>query len=532
MRRHRRLLTLGLFAVCVGAVMAQGPPPDEEIARRQLESGRSFARQRNYAEALKDFRAVAETHANSSVADNALLEIARYYLDIVGDSKEAGVAVDAILKRYPTSDSAPDAYLMAGRLALARSRQGPDLDTALANFDRVLRLFPGSDAVPRSLHLAGETLWHAGRYEDALANLGRVEVEYPANPAAADAYLTAGRVLVSLGDPIAAMEELQQVRNRWPDSPEAATALAHITLIHRLYVKAKSGPAFALTAETPGPARLQNVVGLTFTGRQALYWATENSLAGMGPGGDERPQGTGRPRGIARDASGALVVIEGGTLRLMTGTPLSLAIPKSDGTPDFLSKIDGLVQLSNGDWLVMDGDQRGIQRFNRLGEYGATFAPARVTKLAVNAVDEVAGIDRDRKNFVFFDASGKPAAASVPFRGAGYDLQNPEDLTFDAFGHLYVLDRGAVAVFGPHPVAAAAGAAGASAAGNAPAAAARGRGAGAAPATPGRTYRLLTVFSEPAKAQTGLRRGTAFAVDQSGGVFVHDDRAQKILVYR
>jgi len=530
MRRHRRLLTLGCLAVFAGAVAAQGPPPDEEIARRQLESGRSFARQRNYAEALKDFRAVAETHASSSVADNALLEIARYYLDIVGDAKEAGAAVDTILKKYATSDSAPDAYLMAGRLALARSRQSADLDTALANFDRVLRLFPGSDAVPRSLHLSGETLWYAGRYEDALANLGRVEVEYPANAAAADAYLTAGRVLVSLGDPLSAMEELQQVRNRWPNSPEAATALAHATLVHRLYVKARSGPAFALTTETAGPARLQDVVGLTFTSRQALFWATENSLAGTGPGGDERPQGLGRPRGLARDAAGAVVVIESGTVRPIAGTPLSLAIPKADGTPDFLNKIEGLVQLSNGDWLVADGDQRAIQRFNRAGEYGAAFAQARVTRIAVNSVDEVAGIDRDRKNFVFFDASGKPSAAPVPFRGAGYDLQNPEDLTFDAFGHLYVLDRGAIAVFSPHPVAAAAGARGTPPAGAAPAAAGRGRGA-AAPA-PGRTYRLLTVFAEPPKGQTGLRRGTVFAVDQSGAVFVHDERAQKILVYR
>ena len=71
----------------------------EEVARRQLESGRAFAKQGNYTEALKDFRAVADTHPNSSVADNALLEIARYYIDVAGDTKEAAAAVDAIVKK-------------------------------------------------------------------------------------------------------------------------------------------------------------------------------------------------------------------------------------------------------------------------------------------------------------------------------------------------------------------------------------------------------------------------------------------------
>ena len=66
------------------------PGSDEDVARRQLESGRSFARQGNYTEALKDFRAVADTHAATSVADDALLEIARYYLDVAGDHEGSG----------------------------------------------------------------------------------------------------------------------------------------------------------------------------------------------------------------------------------------------------------------------------------------------------------------------------------------------------------------------------------------------------------------------------------------------------------
>ena len=40
----------------------------------------------------------------------------------------ATAAVDDILKKYATSNSAPDAYVIAGRLALSRSHQQVDLD--------------------------------------------------------------------------------------------------------------------------------------------------------------------------------------------------------------------------------------------------------------------------------------------------------------------------------------------------------------------------------------------------------------------
>jgi len=52
-----RWLWIAVALVPLGAgVVAQSVSSDEDVARRQLESGRAFARQNNYAEALKDFR--------------------------------------------------------------------------------------------------------------------------------------------------------------------------------------------------------------------------------------------------------------------------------------------------------------------------------------------------------------------------------------------------------------------------------------------------------------------------------------------
>ena len=521
MKTHRGWLFvlsgLGSIAVLATGLLAQSTASDEEVARLQLESGRKFAREGNYVEALKDFRAVADVHPASSSADNALLEIARYYLDVVSDEKQAAVAVDAILKKYATSDSAPDAYVMAGRLALAHSHQPADLETAIANFDRVFRLFPTSDAVPRSLRLLGDTLWFGNRLDEALAALGRVDLEYPTSISAAEAHLSAGRVLVSLGDPISAMDELQQVRNRWPNTPEAAMALSRITLLYRLYVRGKNGPAYVLSPDAVGPAKLENVVGLAATSTDKVYWASESGVGVAVPATADPPPTVTRPRGLALDSAGNAIIVDTGVLRTQSGGTVLLMLPKSDGTQEPLSKPDAVVQLSNGDWLVMDGGGKNIHRYSQTGAYQGPFAVSHASRLAVNAVDEVAAIDKDQKAIVLFDAAGK-ISGKIPLKGTGYDLQNPEDLTYDAFGHLYVLDRGAIAVFSPYPAAPAAAAAAPAPAAPSPAAA--------------RTYRLVTLFAEPEKSTAGFHKGTAFALNQAGVVYLYDETAKRILVYR
>jgi TolA-binding protein len=495
-----------LTTVCIGALAATAlaQSSNEEVARRQLESGRSFARQGNYTEALKDFRAVAETHASSAVADDALLEIARYYIDVADDRVAAAEAVDAIVKKYATSDSAPEAYLLAGRLALARGRQSADLDEALANFERVFRLFPTSRVVPRALTLGGETLLYARRPEDALGNLGRVIAEYPTDPSAAEAYLMLGRALVTLGEPVLAMEELQQVSNRWPESVAAKIALAQTTALHRLHVRARNGAAFALSAETIGPAKLANVVGLAFSSRPTLHFATESGLGFAPQGTDERVISVAKPRGVVTDRAGRVVAFDADSLYGVAAAAVPLTVAQPAGAPKALTNVQAVVQFTNGDWLVADGDDRSMHRYSPTGTYIGAFAGGRMSHLAITDADHVAGVDRDQRAVVVFDGAGQ-LITRIPLRAAGYDLQDIEDVAFDAFGHLYVLDRNAIAVFTPHPVP-------------------------GAPAAAG--YRLLTTYSPPQNDPAGFRRATAMALDPSGAVFLYDERLARVMVYR
>jgi len=378
------------------------------------------------------------------------------------------------------------------------------------------------------------TLWHKRQFDDALLKVVRVQDDFAMTGAASDAGLWAGRTLVALGDPISAMEELQQVRNRWPRGSAAGVALAQNAILRRLYARPADAPAYG-ALEKVGPDKLESIVSVVVTAHNAVYRAGERGADTVQPAdGDRLPAGPfNRPR-LALDHDGNVVVIDGGRLiPSAPAKPIALSMPRPNKPPQALEKIEAVVQLSAGDWLIVDADDRTIQRFSRTGEYVGPFeaapgknGPARVSRLAINAFDEVAGLDDSESRVVLFDAAGV-LKGSIPYKrrhqdfrdsqDVAYELKDPQDLTFDAFGHLYLLDPKAVAIFSPYSASAPRTPGGRPAAAN---------------ANRGDDYRLRTVFSEaPDKSRDGFK-ATAFALDRAGAVYLYDETFKQMLVYR
>ncbi len=476
------------------AIAAAQLPSTEEVARRRLEAGRAFLREGRFQEALKDFRAIVDTHGDTSVADDALLEIARYYA-AAGDLAQAEAAADLLLKRYPTSDSAPAAHVLTGRVTFERSRRPADVDAALASFDRVTRLFPDAPVVPEALFFAGEALRLRGRHDEAVARQLRVLTEYGESEWSARAGIGAAMALAASGDPLSAMELLQRARQRRSDAPEAAAALARSTVLFRLYVRGAGRAAFAYDPQgLEGlPPRLSNVVAMAFVPEGRLYYVTESGLGVAGRSAAKLPAAA-KPRGLAVDRAGRVVVLDASTLRLSDGRAIPLAVPRQDGSARPLQKVVAAVQTVAGDWLIADVDERAVHRFARDGRYLGVFASIRASRLAIDERDDVAAIDDDSHAVALFDPEGR-LVARMPPRGAGFVMPRPVDLAFDAFGHLYVLDREGVFVFD-------------------------------------RGQRLVASYAPAETAPGAFRRAAAMAIDGSGRLFIFDERAQRILVHQ
>src|SRR5262249_59768552 len=90
----------------------------DDFARRQYDTALAFMKSGRADEALKDFQAIADNYPSSSVADQALLQLATYYWEHGGDREHAQVAVDQLLKIYGTGRAAPFAPLLDARLGL------------------------------------------------------------------------------------------------------------------------------------------------------------------------------------------------------------------------------------------------------------------------------------------------------------------------------------------------------------------------------------------------------------------------------
>lgn len=487
-----------LIALAQSGGRAQ-PPATEEFARGQFRLALEFMRKGRPSEALADLQRIVDAYPESSVADDALLEIATYHLEVAHDVEMAQKTVTLLLQKYPATEVTPSAYVLAGRIGMMGSSAPTQIDAVLANFERA-GMVPRLDVTPVASFYAGQALRIGARHPEAIERFMRVAVEYPRSPWAARSLLGLARSWVALQSPRRAMAALQQVRDRFPGTPEASSALAWNTVLYRLYLRGSATAALKATDQGyAGPAgKLDDVQALTPSQGQRALVVTSRATYEFGA--DDKK--TGRIMTV-NDARGAFFMPDGRPIIVTkqalvspeTGA-VSLAVTRPDGSPRRLDNLRAGVATEIGTVLVADDDERAILHFTSTGKALGEFAAVRASRLVVSDLGEVAALDRDSKSVVRFDRSGRPIGR-IQTKGAGYELRNPVDLAVDQLGHLYLLDRetASVHVFAP-------------------------RGP------------LVSTFTLAEKESGAVPRATSLAVDDTGQLFVYDDRTKRVQVYR
>src|SRR5690242_15643617 len=86
---RRRLRAVAVVLVCLATLPLFAQTAAEDGARRRLESAKDYMRLKNYKAALSDLDDILKNFATTSVADDALLEQAKYALDVVRDPTTA-----------------------------------------------------------------------------------------------------------------------------------------------------------------------------------------------------------------------------------------------------------------------------------------------------------------------------------------------------------------------------------------------------------------------------------------------------------
>ena len=471
---------------------------NEEFARLQYESGMNFLQNHRYVEAMKDLQVVVDSFSASSVADDALLQIARYQLENGHDLDAAQAAIEKLLKDYPETDSAPMAHVLSGRISFAKARTPAALDAALASYERVPRLFPGNDAVAAAGYFAGEALRTVGRHAEALERYRRVSMEYPRSTWTARAHVSAGYCLVQQNKPTQALQEFQRARQVLPGSPTAAEALNLSSIAYRLYLR-EAEPPFAVSNKTVGPEGgvYRDVVGIAFDANGQLMLGHRAGISIFkADGALAQTVATVEPSAFFVDEQDRIVVARQGTLVTGRAEAIAFSAPASDGQMRAIGNIPAALPTDGGERLIANPKGRNVLRALPTGRFVSIFATGNISRMVQNWVGDVAMIDKSTKSIVIDDRDGKKLS-KIAAKGTGYAFADPVDLAFDGLNHLYVLDRGRSSVF-----------------------------------VFGADNKLVSTLTILDKGPGALDHAEAIGVDPAGRLYVFDDRSRRIQVYQ
>jgi TolA-binding protein len=476
-------------------VLAQPARPDDQ-ARRLLEDGRTDLAQGRARQGLDALQTIVTGFPNSAYADDALLEIGRHAEEVEKNLTRAREVYDQIAKRYPQSDSAPGAYLQMGLIAFKTAASQAAIDDALANFQRVIRLYPESRFVPHALAASAAVFRRGARYDSAVDAARRAVLDHPESELAPEAQFELALSLAMAGDREDAIEEFQRVRTLFPASPAAARSLNAITALFRLYANPRplflKDPAFALTAGDV----LKDVRSIAVTPEGVTWVASSKTKSAVSFDRDLKPGASlpaEDPQTLSISPEGDVVFAGKLAVRIGSAGVAAFSVPSDKpGVMEPIDRIGAATIMVSGDTLVSDLKRKRVLRFK--GDTFSSVFPDRsereVIKLLTTSRGEAVMLRKDDKSLEIVDDSGRVVLKVGP-RGPGFEWRKPVDVAIDAFSNLYVADEDqGIFVLSP-----------------------RGE--------------LMTTIGA-----SDLKKSRAVAVDLAGAVLVYDDRTESLVRFK
>ena len=332
----------------------------------------------------------------------------------------------------------------------------------------------------------------------ALDRLRDLALQYPRSIWAARAALLEARLLVANGEPTEAMRVLQRVIRGFGSSEEAVTARAWNTALYRLTIRPPAESAYSYSGRSLAgqSGKFRDVESISLGADGKLGIATRGGILLLDDKGAVSRQAPATdPRQFSFDRRGLATIFERGVMMRETdkGMQRMVLTAATPSGPKILEEITAGAPLrTTGEYVVADRNLRGVFRFNSTGQFVAAFASGRVSRLAVSLSDNVAMLDSDSKSIVVADHAGK-TLVTIPQKGTGYEMGSPEDVRFDMFENIYVLDKDRVLVFSAN----------------------------------GRL--LTTVTPDPSGA---FKNGQSLTLDSAARLYVYDESLGRVLIYQ
>jgi len=421
--------------LCALPVLAQAPAQDGELAERLYRSGERAYASKAYKEALDTWGQLLQTSPQSEFAPKVLLRFAQHEVEIERKPEAAMPHLDRLRSEYIKSPEAADGLLLRGVLLARQARRPAELKDAMADFNRVLDLFPDAGACAEARLQLGRAWRDQGQWGRALHYFVEAFRLHAGSVAAPRAMLDAATTMDLLGDLPGCLRMLQRLRNEHPQAPEAQEAAWRTAVLvkHRL----QKPP---LRSEGPWPAgrtkwlKTPTLLALAPDGELLIFQHDLDRVFRL-HGAELLPQGPPAPgtRVLCAGPTGATWMLSKSALiREEGGSPQPL------GT---LSAISGAALDRWGNLWVADAKTPALTLFTPEGGSRTMASPPAGALAPLPTGGVVISADADRK-LLILDADGQPRIV-VPY---GKDLPTPfksvTALATDGAGHIAALVDG------------------------------------------------------------------------------------------
>jgi TolA-binding protein len=433
--------SLSLMLTLAFALGAQ----EGDLAERLYQSGERAYAAKSYTEAFETWNQLLQSAPKSPYAAEALLRMARHRLDVDHRPEEALRLLDRLKTEYIKTPVAAEGLLLRGMILASRSHRPQELKEAMAEFNRVLDLFPADNAVQDAHYQLGLAYRRQGQWGRALQQFLEVVRLDPTAPAAPQAQLQAAEVLDLMGDLNGCLRLLQDIRNQFPQSPAAAEAAWRSAV--RVKFRLQRPP---LKSEGPWPQGKQKwlktptLLALNGAGGLIIYQddldqaflLKGTELVPLGPGG-----------------KGVKALVPGPDNQLWLVSPKQ-GLLRDDGTSlplgTFTSPTGAFLDGWGNLW-VGDSKATALGLFSFDGVEHAIPSPSAVGLVPLPTGGAALASDSNR-SLLFLDAAGQPRNA-IPY---GKDLPAPFKyvlaLCSDSLGHVAAIvdgDFDGVVLWGP-----------------------------------------------------------------------------------
>ena len=173
-------------------------------------------------EAIEAYQKYIETYPDDPKAADALEGIQLCYY-------RAGKSLTELIKKYPGSRLAADAYWQKGKEAFAQE----DYSTAKAYFEKVVLNFPLSKSAPPSLFYMGECHYKLEEYDRAVACYRNFISTYPQDNLSLQARFKLGNVLFKTNQYKASLKVYREITETTADTVFAPASQYNIALCYK-----------------------------------------------------------------------------------------------------------------------------------------------------------------------------------------------------------------------------------------------------------------------------------------------------------